>query len=125
MNYLSIDYGLKHTGLAIATTPLAEPLKTIPTAEIFVLLPEIIADNQIETLVIGISEGEMAQKTQAFAKKLSEKIATPIVFQDETLTSHQANAKLRTAKKKTRSGPDHHFAAAIILQDHLDTQTND
>ncbi len=123
MNYLCLDHGRIHTGLALATTPLAEPLRTIPTSDVLHQLPNLIDQHHIDRLIIGISENQMAQDTKQFATKLASHIQIPITFHDETLSSHQASKLLRHSSKKTKTGPDHHFAAAIILQDYLDHQS--
>ncbi len=120
MNYLSIDYGTQHIGIAIATTPLAEPLKTIPAKDAIETIIKLTTQHKIDHIVIGLSENQMAQTTTDFAHQLSAQTQLPIHLHDETLTSQTASQKLSHAKKKTKRGPDHHFAAALILQDYLD-----
>ncbi len=120
MNYLCLDYGDKHLGLAIASTPLAEPLLTISTSQAAQLLPGIIDNHHIDHIIIGLPEGKVGESVKKFAASLEELTHLPITLHDETLTSQQASQHLKTAKKKKRTGPDHHFAAALILQDYLD-----
>jgi len=121
MNYLAIDYGRRHLGLAIATTPLAEPLKTIPTHQVEKFLPSLIDHHHIDHLIIGLPHGPIAHEVHDFARSLGELFHLPISLHDETLSSKEAHSMLTTAKRSTRRGPDHHFAAALILQDFIDT----
>ena len=120
-NILGIDYG-KNLGLAIATTPLAEPLKTISLNESFEVIKSLVQEYQIDLIVIGISEGEMAEKTKSFAKNLENNISTPIYFQDETLSSHHTRQKMAKAnyKQSKKHQKIDHLVAASILQDYLD-----
>ncbi len=123
MILLGIDYGEQNIGLAIASGPLAEPLKTIKTTpEIYDHLYEICKRLGVSKIIIGISEGTIADRTKTFAKKLENRTQIQTDFQDETLTSKLVAKKLREsgAKKKKRRQPDHKFAATIILQDYLD-----
>ena len=120
MNYLCIDYGLKHTGIAIATTPLAEPLRTVPTSQLLTLLPSLVTTHQIQHLIIGLPDGRLHDQVKHVANSLQTTLKLPLTLHDETLSSQEAKSKLLTFKHKTRSGPNHHFAAALILQDYLD-----
>lgn len=126
MNILGIDYGRKKIGLALAVTELAEPLQVIRYKDIGILsekIKGIIKREKIAKIVIGISEGEMAKETKAFAKKLSQKISLPIVYFDETLSTYEAKKLAREAnlsREKQRDFEDA-FAATIMLQSYLDS----
>lgn len=120
-NYLGIDYGRSQVGIAMATTPLAEPLVSVPLDQAFERIHQLINDHGIGTLVVGLSEGAMADETRTFVAQLKHTVTIPIVFQDETLSSQTAQSRLQLASKKKRQGPDHHYAAAVILQEYLDT----
>ncbi len=124
MRYLGIDFGLKHLGLAIADGPLAEPFgekKYSQQEKLFNYLNSVIIQQQINKIVIGLPEGKLAESVKNFAKKLTELSGREVVFQDETLSTKEAKAKLIAAhapQKKRRF--DHSAAAALILQDYLD-----
>ncbi|MEA3355427.1 MAG: Holliday junction resolvase RuvX [Patescibacteria group bacterium] len=124
MNYLGIDFGLKHLGLSLAQGPLAFPLtqKTYFSGKkIFRFLLQIIKEYEIEAMVIGITQGKLAPKIKTFATKLSQLANLPIYYQDETLSSYEAKIKMIQAQapqKKRRQ--DHKIAATIILQSYLD-----
>lgn len=121
--YLGIDYGRKRIGLALAKAGLAEPLAVLANDEHFMAkIAKIAAEEEIDELVVGLSENEMAQETAQFARQLQEELQLPLHFADETLSSYTVEHKLRSAKKKVRSGEIDHFAAAEFLQEWLDTK---
>jgi len=133
MKILGIDYGLKRIGLAFSETGLAEPLsvirhprKTSPRGRQSSVIRKIAGVCQkygVEKIVIGLPEGEIATKVREFGKKLSFFTKLPVVFQDETLTSQDAIAKMIEAGKgrKTRKRIQDAIAAAIILQSYLNS----
>lgn len=125
MNYLGIDFGLSHLGLSIAQSPLAEPLaektyQTLDQAASYIL--RLCQDHQIEVLVLGLPEGKLAPRVREFGFMLSRLANLPVYYQDETLSTIEAKQKLlaaHTPQKKRRQ--NHSAAAALILQDYLDT----
>lgn len=125
MRLLGIDYGLSTVGLSFAAGPLAEPLgqKHYQVQnKLFDYLTKLIHRQKIDKIIIGLSEGKMAQKTLKFGNKLKNIINLPIIYQDETLSSFEAKAKLIQAhapQKKRRL--NHQAAATLILQYYLDS----
>lgn len=116
---LGIDYGRAHLGLATSMGELAEPWGTIDYKDQesgIKKIGEVCSKLDVELIVIGISEGKMAEETQAFGNKLASMLRLPVKFGDETLTSLEAD----TGRKKD-SGKDHQRAAAIILERYLDS----
>ena len=73
------------------------------------------------------SEGERAQKTRLFASKISEKVKVKIVFQDERLTSIEADEILSDAKikPKNRKSLIDKLSACIILENFLNERRDD
>jgi putative Holliday junction resolvase len=130
MNYLCIDYGTKRVGVAIATTPIAEPLEIIPNSTksmddvaspfVFRRIQELLDLHAIEKIIIGISEERMAVQTRRFINELETSTSLPIEEMDETLTSYEAYQQMRPMKKSKREGDRDHYAAATILQNYLD-----
>lgn len=119
---LAIDFGTVRIGLAVSRATLAEPLVVLAHDEqILENIKKIIKEEEIEEIVIGLSENTMAELTQAFAEKLKTVTDLPIHFTDETLSSHTVHQKLRTAKKSKREGAIDHYAAAEFLQEYLDS----
>src|SRR4030042_256548 len=107
MRYLAIDYGEKRTGLAIcdAGETIVTPLAVIRNQKD---LPQKIADiasrEGAEAVVLGLplnmdgSEGPQSKLTQKFARQLKEHLGIPIHFQDERLSSFDAEQRLRPAE---------------------------
>ncbi len=123
MTILGIDFGLKRIGLAIAQEKTILPLKVIQRSEKLIpKIAKICQEYKIEKIVIGISEGRIAQETKKFAHTLSSIVKIPLEFQDETLTSKEALAKMIEGrkKKKVRQKLKDAFAAACILQEYLE-----
>lgn len=107
---IAVDYGESWCGLAVSEGSLAEPLKTVPTKNVF----EEVDRLKPGKVVVGISEGKMARKTLIFVEKLRERVGVPVETVDETLTSHQAE------KIKKNKADQHAVAAALILDRFLD-----
>jgi len=127
MKYLAVDYGLAHIGLAVSEGLLAEPygqLDFISNEKLVSDIKKIILTQDISTVIIGISEGKMAQKTQQFANQLIDELRIRVELVDETLSSQDAKKKMVEANIKLhkRQNQDHQIAAALILQDYLDNK---
>ena len=127
MAILGIDYGQKKIGLALAVSAVAEPFAVIRVKKsegIFPRLKKIIDEEKVERVVVGVSEGEMAEKSKIFAKKLAEISGLKVDLEDETLTSRDAQALAIKAgiSRKRRKKLEDAFSASLILQKYLDTQ---
>lgn len=128
MKILGIDYGRSKIGLAIGIGSLAEPFKVIRVnsfEETVEKVIQVIKVEQIEKVIVGISEGEMAEETRKFLSTISNQLST-IKFEtfDETLTSQDAqrlSMEARISRKKRHEMEDA-FAASIILQNYLDSR---
>jgi len=130
MRYLAIDHGLKRTGLAICDEgeSIASPLKVLTESKGLVeSIVKIADEEQAEAFVIGMpfnmddSEGPQAKLVRQFAETLGQQTDLPIHFQDERLSSFDAEGKLAgmyTRKKK--KGRLDAVAAASILQSFLE-----
>jgi len=123
---LSIDYGSKYIGLAIAPaqTKIATPYKTIQGENVSLLfkdLREIILKEKVTKIVVGYplglsgSNSEQTEKTEQFIEQCKKEFDLPIIIFDERLTSRMAN-HLSCGKE------NHAIAASIILQDYIDRQ---
>jgi putative holliday junction resolvase len=126
MKTLGIDYGKKKIGLAISEGVLAEPLKVIRFENLEEGLEKVskVAEvSGVSKVVVGISEGKMAEETKEFGKKLQKRIKIPICFQDETLTTHDAQELSIQAgiKRKKRKSMEDAYSATLILQNYLDS----
>lgn len=123
MNFLGIDYGEQSIGLAVASGPLAEPLLTVKKNQALSAISQLIDQHSVGTLILGLSEGQMADKTRAFGTLLETTFNLPVIYHDETLSSQEVRvAAAKMGMKKTkREGKIDHLVAAAILQDYLDS----
>lgn len=143
MNYLGIDYGEKRIGLSYGDAlGVAVPLPAaVGKTEIERLeaIDTVIHEREIEALVVGYpynmdgSVGFKAKEVDAFIAKLEERFGLPVHRVDERLSSEQAMTDMDAFKMKKEKTPKGHQkarktgeldsrAAALILQDFLDTQ---
>jgi putative Holliday junction resolvase len=133
--------GERRIGVAVsdATGTLARPVGVVrtsglevdaldrATAEIARLAGE---EDGLTALVVGLprrldgSANDMTPRVEAFAQILGRRTSLPIVLQDERLTSIEAESRLATRDKdwRTRKARLDAAAAAIILQDYLDSR---
>lgn len=122
---LAIDFGTKRIGLAVSRGTLAEPLTVLLNDDsIFDKIDNIINQERVVLVVIGLSENEMAEKIKKFAEKLETHIAVPIEFFDETLSSKTVREKIQSShiKRSKRSKPIDHYAAAVILEEWMESR---
>lgn len=121
---LSIDYGKKYIGLALASpeVAIATPYKTIVRKDSswWQELKEVILKEKISKIIIGYPLGlnsgssEQTEKIKTFFKECQQNFSLPIFLFDERMTSKMAK-KFSSVKKE-----NHAIAASIILQDYLD-----
>ena len=122
-----------------ATGTLARPVGVVQTAglekdaldraatEIARLAEE---EDGLVALVIGLprrldgSANDMTPRVQKFAQTLGARTSLPVVLQDERLTSVEAESRLAAREKdwRVRKARLDAAAAAIILQDYLDSR---
>jgi len=133
---ISIDYGLKRTGLAV-TDPLkiiATGLTTIESKQLIPFLKDYFSKEQVELIIIG--EPKNWDDTDTHATPLVEKCikdlqknfpAIPIKKVDERYTSKIARDSMLEMglKKKQRRNKAlvDEIAATILLQDYLRSQS--
>jgi len=133
MRYLAIDYGTKHTGLAICdpAETIASPLTVIHgQKELLREIVDIVETESVEAIVLGLplnmddSTGPQAELVFKFADQLKAHLDIPIHFQDERLSSFSAAEKLRRTEftRKRKKKRLDAIAAAEILQAFLDSK---
>ena len=143
MRVLGIDYGARRVGLALsdATGTLASPWRLLERprseGETLALIAAVVdtlraEDDGLAVVVVGWPrrlDGSPTDQTlgiETFSRSLAERAGIQVVLQDERLSSHAAEERLaergirdwRARKKKLDAA-----AAAVILQDYLDTRT--
>jgi len=131
---LGIDFGAKRVGIAI-TDPLrifAYALVTIPNDNNFwKTFNKLFNDFNIETIVLGYPLKESGNRSSSteliekFKEELEKKVKIPIVLSDERYTSviakQQILESVTSKKKRQNKGLVDKNAAAIILQEYLDS----
>ncbi len=124
MAILGVDYGEAKIGLAISEGELAQPVGVIDINNWREEIARICQAQGVGKIILGVSEGQEAKKTREFGEELKNLTGLPVEYFDETLTSKVAVEKLNEAGKPRmkKKSSEHGFAAAIILQDYLDSQ---
>lgn len=138
---LGIDYGARRIGLALSdpTATLASPwrllMRTASEAATLKLLMDEIEqlmreDDGLAAVVIGWPrrlDGTPTHQTapvEALARALKERVAIPVILQDERLSSHEAESRLAVRERdwQRRKKKLDAAAAAVVLQDYLDSR---
>lgn len=133
MVILALDVGDKRIGLATSDEleMLATPHSVVVRSSNERALEQIArvaASVEAGRLVVGLPvsfDGQLhaqARSVQAFAAKLGRRLALPVEFADESLSTVRAEEALRAAgvrPQRIRERIDA-VAAAVILQDYLD-----
>ena len=118
MIVLGIDYGTSKVGLAIGhtDTKVATPLEVVKPEDLAMKIERLVETQGVNLVVFGLplslagEETASAKMVREFAAKIETEISTPIVFEDERLTTAQAK----------RDGHDDAVAAMYLLQSYLD-----
>lgn len=129
---LSIDYGLKRTGIAVTDDfqIIASGLTTIPSTDIIAFLKTYFSKENVETVLIG--EPKQMNGLPSESKEIIEKFISQFHTEfpnmkmervDERFTSKMAFQTMIDSglKKKQRQnkGLIDEIAATILLQDYL------
>jgi len=124
-----LDVGEKRIGVAVAD-PSIRIAVAFDTIEVdgneLSRIAEIVIRENAETIVVGYPRNQQGETTaqtayvERFAENLQD-IAKNIVFQDESLTSVMAENRLIDMKKPYTKGDIDAQAAAIILEDYMET----
>ncbi len=134
MVLLGIDFGTKKIGLALAEGKLAVPLRVIRAAsakpqaaswrrQLREEIHRVCGEYDVRTIVVGVPRplrgGASAQTKVAeeFVSWLRREMTTPVVTEDERLTTAFAKRLMRDWKGKA---DDDAVAAALILQTYIE-----
>lgn len=125
--FLALDVGDKRIGLAIADSEvkIAVPFGyLVNDDQVMTKITEMMLTQKVNVLVVGYprnQSGESTKQTEVveeFASRLAEiEIDAELVFQDESLTSVEAERRLGQVADKGLIDAE---AASIILQDYLE-----
>ncbi|WP_025727930.1 Holliday junction resolvase RuvX [Atopobacter phocae] len=136
MRVMGLDVGSKTVGVAISD-PFGWTAQGIETIRInenknqlgIDRVLELIEAYEVDTIVIGLpknmnnSEGFRSDASRAYGEALSQIIDLPIVYQDERLTTMEAERMLieqGNVSRQKRKGVIDKLAAVLLLQNYLD-----
>ncbi|HEV8402792.1 MAG TPA: Holliday junction resolvase RuvX [Candidatus Limnocylindrales bacterium] len=146
MRLLGVDLGERRVGLALAddVDMPAYPLATIKRGRDLeadaTALRIVVERHGVGELIIGLpldasgDEGPQAALTRTWGEAIHARLGVAVTFHDERLSSHLAETRLGPMKRGRSGGPPSKTqrdayrsrvdreAAAIILQDALDTR---
>ncbi|MGH7156663.1 MAG: Holliday junction resolvase RuvX [Candidatus Saccharimonadales bacterium] len=122
--FLAIDVGSARVGIARGSSAarIAQPLKTVEAKEAIDELRKLLADNKVAAIVAGLprslegNETEQTRYVRDWVKSAKDQIKLPFYWQDEALT---------TKLTEDQGQPSDATAAAMILQDFLDSAEDD
>ncbi len=130
MKLIGLDVGTRRIGVAKADTSvrIAVPDGVIMvTGQEFVEIAKLAKRYNTTWFVVGLPRNSRGEETQQsayvrdFARKLKSVIpAAKIRFQDESLTSVEAESRLQNRKRGFQKGDIDAEAATIILQDFIE-----
>lgn len=130
MKLIALDVGTKRIGVAKADSAvkIAVPYSAVEVdGSEYEKIASLARAWGINCFVVGLprnasgEETEQSQYSRQFAKTLKQALPdAKICFQDESLTSVEAEKRLKGRKKGVKKGDIDSEAAAIILQDFLE-----
>lgn len=131
MSTIGIDYGGKRIGIAVSDSGvLATPHSVLANeGDIVARLDQLGRKLDVETWIVGVArrarshDGE--EKFRRFADELRQRTCKPVLLWDETLSTIEAEQRLRAGGRKGARKIENidMYAAAIILQSWLDEQS--
>ena len=135
MIIVALDVGNARIGVAVSddleqiATPHATIRRTSNAAALDAII-RLVSEAAAGLVVLGLpvsldgSLNAQARSVMSFGRKLVKRLRVPLIYADETLSSVRAEEMLRAAgvrPKRIRERIDA-AAAAVILQDYLDTR---
>ena len=141
MRIVGLDVGERRIGVAVSdvTRTLARPLGVLRPAGLDVDAVRLSADeigrlageeDGVASIVVGLprrldgTPNDMTRRVEQFARQLEVRTALPVTLQDERLSSREAESRLALREKdwRVRKQRLDAAAAAVILQDYLDSR---
>ena len=141
MRIVGLDVGERRIGVAVSdvTRTLARPLGVLRPAGLDVDAVQVAADeiarlareeDGVASVVVGLprrldgTPTDMTRRVEQFARQLEARTALPVALQDERLSSREAESRLALREKDWRARKQRldAAAAAVILQDYLDSR---
>ncbi len=135
MRTLALDVGAVRIGVALSdeTGTLASGLVTLRAAgprKDAQAVARLVQEHGVGEVVVGLplrldgTLGSRAEEVLAFVERLRRVLQVPVVTRDERLTSVAAGERLAEAgvRRRDRRARIDQAAAALILQEHLDSR---
>ena len=138
---IGLDYGSRTVGVAVtdALGLTVQPLETITRKEenklrrTLARAEEIIKELGVTEIVVGLplhldgEESESSAKARAFGEMLSRRTGLPVYYQDERLTTVEADEILTETgvPRKDRKTYIDAVAASLILEDFLSRRASE
>jgi putative holliday junction resolvase len=131
MTIAALDLGARRIGIAVtdADGMSAHPLRTVERRSFAADLEAVriaLRGREIDCLVVGLplnmdgSEGPMARHARNLGARLGEALGFEVKFQDERLSSFEAENRLGSSVRRGKKKPAIDAGAAvIILEDYL------
>jgi len=135
---MGLDFGSKTVGVAISDPLLltAQSLETIYRQQenklrrTLARIESLCSEYEVDLIVLGLpknmddTEGERCEKTRAFREMLERRTGISVVFQDERLTTWEADQILIEdgIPFEERKKYVDKIAASLILQEYLDAR---
>lgn len=129
VKYLALDIGERRIGVALAddTVKIAIPYDTLTVdgTEVNELV-HLIEREHIDIIIAGYPRNQSGEPTaqtaytEAFIARLPEDMDAKVVYQDESVTSVQAEQWLKVQSQPYTKADIDKVAASIILQDYLE-----
>jgi len=132
---MGLDIGDKRIGIALSDPQgwLASPSEVVlreSDAAALTKISELIQRHEVKRIVVGLprsmdgSLNQQAIKVQAFAEELSRRIAVPVEFWDERLSTVAANRLMIDVgtKKGDKKSKRDAISSALVLQAYLDSR---
>ncbi|NIQ81251.1 MAG: Holliday junction resolvase RuvX [Anaerolineae bacterium] len=131
---MALDIGDRRIGVAVS-----DPSKTLATSLQVVrrrsdeadvsAIASLVEEYDVEKIIVGHplqmdgTAGEQARRVEAYAERLREAVRVPIILRDEGFSTVRAREMMIEAgtKQKDRRTRIDAVAAAVILQDYLDS----
>lgn len=130
---IALDVGERRIGVAVSdpTGTLATPHTVIQRrskAEDFARVARLVAELEIKKVVVGLplslngEIGPQARRVTRYAQTLAQALDVPVELHDERYSTVTADALLAEGGRKRRRVSIDAAAAAVILQDYLDSK---
>jgi putative Holliday junction resolvase len=131
--YIGLDYGGRRIGVALSDPGgiIAQPADTLVVENLADAVNQVcryVSERNIAGIVLGLpvnmsgDQSAAAEEVRKFADRLRRRCPVPVHYEDERLSSRQAESVLHSYGRKIKGNKEKidRISAAIILQSFLD-----